>query len=365
MYTILSKWLGICPNAENRQQKNFKIKKSAVITRLKNNFIEKPSWYYSMSIAATWAGVGSLMVGIQMAQNFGIIPFLIWAFGNTMACIVFGIFAPIIPKIREVFRSKLMKYIVGLMCVFQVWLNLNGIHQTFIDTPLTGTFGLVLAYATAAFFIFLLFKNGMIRSIFTDNASWGVVYGVAFFLTIAAVIHSRGNMNILSWGLEPASINDGILKCILLIPGPFLYPYFFKILDYNENNEIGAKKINVRGAFIIGGLLFGAYLFFTFLLAWTYFNPVMNIIRAFLIFIIATSTISSFLYSIYVTFGRKVGLALNITLVGLWQLLIPMGVLGVWTLMASIRIYIVIGAIIIAIIWYFIERKKENVRGAK
>jgi len=354
MYTILKRRLGIRPNTANRQQN-----KTAVITRLKNNFIEKPSWYYSMSIAATWAGVGSLMVGIQMAQNFGIVPFLLWAFGNTMACIVFGIFAPIIPKVREVFKSKPMQYIVGFICVFQVWLNMNGIHNIFKDTPFTGTFGLVLAYATAAFFIFLLLKNGMIRSVLTDNASWAVVYGIAFLLTIGAIIYSRGNMNVLSWGFEPTNISQGARLCILLIPGPFLYPYFFKILDYNDENDIGARKINVRRAFIIGGLLFGAYLTFTFLLAWTHFSPVLNIIKAFLIFIIATSTVSSFLYSIYITFGRKFGLAVNIILVGLWQFLIPMGVLGVWTLMASIRIYIVIGAILFAIAWHFIKRKKK------
>jgi len=349
---------GIRPQTVTRQQG--KIKEPAVITRLKNKFIEKPSWYYSMSIAATWAGVGSLMVGIQMAQNYGIIPFLIWAFGNTMACIVFGIFAPMIPKVREVFRSKPMQYVVGLMCVFQVWLNLNGIHTIFKDTPMTGTFGLVLAYATAAFFIFLLFKNGMIRSIFTDNASWAVVYGVALLLTVGAIIHSRGSMNVLYFGLEPTNLKYGLRLCILLIPGPFLYPYFFKILDYNDSNDMGAKKINIRKAFVIGGLLFGAYLSFTFLLAWTHFNPVLNIIKAFLIFIIATSTVSSFLYSIYITFGRKLGLAVNVALVGLWQLLIPMGVLGVWTLMASIRIYIVIGAIVFAIIWHLISRRKVH-----
>jgi len=359
MYTILRKWLGLCPNASNSQQEKFILKEPAAITRLRNNFISKPSWYYSMSIAATWAGVGSLMVGIQMAQNYGILPFILWAFGNTMACIVFGIFAPMIPKVREVFRSKPMQYVVGLMCVFQVWLNLNGIHHIFRDTPMTGTFGLVLAYATAAFFIFLLFKNGMIRSVLTDNASWAAVYGVAFLLTVAAIIHSHGNMNALPLGLEPASMSHGARLCILLIPGPFLYPYFFKILDYNDENDIGAKKINIRKSFIIGGLLFGAYLTFTFLLAWTHFNPALNIIKAVLIFIIATSTVSSFLYSIYIIFGRKLGLAVNVTLVALWQFLIPMGVLGVWTLMASIRIYIVIGGILFAIAWHLIKRKKK------
>jgi hypothetical protein len=348
MYTILKDRHGENPAAGNRRR---------VFIHVKDNFIKKPSRYYSMSIAATWAGVGSLMVGTQMAQNFGIVPFLLWAFGNTMACIVFGIFAPIIPKIREVFRSRPMRRIVGIMCVFQVWLNMNGIHTIFRDTPMTETFGLVLAYTTAAFFIFLLFKNGMIRTVLTDNASWASVYGIGLLLTIGAIIYSRSNMNILSMGLDPAALKDGIQKCVLLIPGPFLYPYFFEILDYNDSNNSGVMKINMRRPFIAGGLLFSAYLAFIFLLAWTRFNPVLNIIKAFLIFLVAVSTVSSFLYSIYITFGRRLGLAVNIALVGLWQFLIPMGVLGVWTLMASIRIYIVIGAVLFAIGWRFIEKK--------
>jgi hypothetical protein len=312
-----------------------------------------------MSIAATWAGVGSLMVGIQMAQNYGIVPFLLWAFGNTMACIIFGIFAPMIPKVRDVFRSRPMHCIVGLMCVFQVWLNMNGIHTIFRDTPMTETFGLALAYITAVFFIYLLFKNGMIRTVLTDNASWAAVYGSALMLTVGAIIYSRGNMNILSIGLDAEAITDGVQKCLLLIPGPFLYPYFFEMLDYNDCNNAGVKKINIRRSFIVGGLLFGAYLIFIFLLAWTHFNPILNTIKAFLIFLIAISTVSSFLYSIYITFGKKLGLAVCITLVGLWQFLIPLGVLGVWTLMASIRIYIVIGAILFAIGWHIVETKKH------
>jgi hypothetical protein len=300
------------------------------------------------------------MVGMQMAQNFGIVPFLLWALGNTLACIVFGIFAPMIPKLREVFNSKPMYYLVGFMCIFQVWINLNGIYAVFADTPLTSTFGLILAYATAIFFIILLIRNGVIRSVLTDNGSWTLVYAGALLLTIGAIIYSRGNMIPLSLGLETANLMEGLERCILLIPGAFLYPYFFRLLDYNDGNEQGTKKINIRRSFIMGGCLFGAYLTFTFLLAWTHFSPVLNVIKALLIFIIAISTVSSFLFSIYITFGRKLGLAVNIATIGLWQLLIPMGVLGVWTLMASIRIYIVGGAILIAFAWHFIEKCRHR-----
>lgn len=327
-----------------------------MFSQLKDNFKNNPSLYYSMSIAATWAGVGSLMVGIQMARDYGIIPFLLWALGNTLACIVFGIFAPTIPKLRDVFRSKAMHYIVGSMCIFQVWLNMNGIQSIFNDTPLTGTFGMMLSYSVAIFFIFLLIRFGMIRNVLTDNASWIAVYVVAFVLTIASIIYSQGNMNILPWGLD--QIPAGIEKCVLLLPGAFLYPYFFEILDYNDHNEDGTKKIDIRRAFINGGLLFGAYLIFTFLLAWTNFGPVLNVVKAFLITLVAVSTVSSFLYSIYITFGRKLGIFINIATVASWQLLIPMGVLGVWTLMSSIRIFIVIGSILFSFAWYFLEKRK-------
>lgn len=324
---------------------------------IKERFKRNPSLYYAMSIAATWAGVGSLMNGITVARENGIVPFVIWAIGNTLACIVFGIFAPMIPRLRDVFRSKLMHVLVGFLCVFQVWLSMNGIQSIFAETILGGTFGMAVAYAFALLFLILLFRFGMIRNVLTDNMSWSSVYAVAIVLTIAAIAHSRGNMVQLPMGLEPQSMAAGIEKAVLLLPGAFLYPYFFEILDYNEQNADGTKRVNIRMAFTVGGLLFGAYLVFTFLLAWTNFSPVLNIVKAVLITLVAISTLSSFLYSVYLTFGRKVGLAINIASVALWQMLIPMGVMGVWMLMSRIRIYIVFAAILAAIVWHIADRR--------
>lgn len=332
--------------------------KEEIPVKLRDKFRARPSMFYAMSIAATWAGVGSLMNGITMVQEYGVVPFLIWALGNVLACVVFGIFAPMIPKLRDVFRSKPMRIIVGLMCVFQIWLNMNGIQAVFSETALTGTFGMILAYAAAVFFIFLLIRFGMIRNVLTDNASWAAVYGVALLLTVSAIIYSQGNMNVLAMGLNPADIGVGVNKGLLLLPGAFLYPYFFEILDYNDANADGTEKINVRRAFVMGGLLFGAYLIFTFLLAWTNFSPALNIVKAILITLIAVSTLSSFLYSVYITFGRKLGLAVNAASVALWQLLIPLGVMGAWTLMARVRIWIVAGAVITALGWNFVEKRK-------
>ena len=146
-----------------------------MFSKIKAHFKQNPTLYYAMSIAATWAGVGSLMNGITMVQDYGIAPFLVWALGNTLACVLFGIFAPKIPKLREVFRSKLMHIIVGFMCIFQIWLSMNGIQAIFETTILPANFGMYLAYALAAFFLILLIKFGMIRNVLTDNMSWSAV----------------------------------------------------------------------------------------------------------------------------------------------------------------------------------------------
>ena len=105
-------------------------------------------------------------------------------------------------------------------------------------------------------------------------------------------------------------------------------------------------------------MIFGVYLVFIFLMSLANFSPALNIVKAVLVTLIAISSLSSFQYSIYLTFGKKIGLALNVLTVALWQLLIPLGVMGAWTLMASIRIYIVAAAIIAAFAWHFHEKRQ-------
>ena len=325
---------------------------------IKEKFKANPKLYYALSICATWAGIGSLMNGVTMTQTYGVIPSVIWVLGNTVACILFGAVALKIPKVREVFGSKIMKWICGLMCVFQAWLSMNGMQTVFADTALGADFGMYTAYALAVIFLLILLKFGMIRNVLTDGAGWIIVYLLALGVTVAAAIHSRGSFNTIPMVKDAGSMGQGIWKAILLLPGPFTYPYFFEILNYNEKNEDGTQKVDVKGAFTLGGIFFGIYMAIIFLLAWTQFTPSLNIVKAILITIIGTSTLSSSMYSIYIAFGKKVGLAINAGLIALWSVLIPLGVMGMWTLMASVRIYFVCGAILFAICWNAREKRK-------
>lgn len=326
------------------------------------NFISKfktnPKLYYALSICATWAGIGSLMNGITMTQTYGVIPSLIWVLGNVLACIVFGLCAMKIPKVREVFCSRIMKWVCGIMCVFQAWLSMNGTQTVFADTSLGPEYGMIVAYMMAATFLVILLKYGMIRNVLTDGAGWIIVYILAVLVTVVAAIQSRGSYNAIPMIADGDSMRQGIWKAILLLPGPFTYPYFFEILNYNDQNGDGTHKVNVKQAFALGGIFFGIYMAIIFPLAWVKFSPVLNIIKAVLITIIGASTLSSSMYSIYIAFGKKVGLAVNAGLIVGWAYLMPLGVMGMWTLMASVRIYFVAAGIIFAICWYLAEKRK-------
>lgn len=330
-----------------------------MFSKITRKFKSNPTLYYALSICATWAGIGSLMNGVTMTQTYGVFPSLIWVLGNVLACILFGAVALKIPKVREVFCSKVMRWICGLMCVFQAWLSMNGTQTVFADTVLGKDFGMIVAYAMAALFLIILLRYGMIRNVLTDGFGWIIVYLLALGVTIAAMLHSRGGYNAIPMIADADSMRTGIWKAILLLPGPFTYPYFFEILNYNDRNDDGTQRVNVRRAFTLGGIFFGIYMAIIFLLAWAQFTPALNLVKAFLITIIGASTLSSSMYSIYIAFGKKLGLIINASLIALWAVLIPLGVMGMWTLMASVRIYFVGAGILFAICWHLFERRKK------
>ena len=103
-------------------------------------------------------------------------------------------------------------------------------------------------------------------------------------------------------------------------------------------------------AFINGGIGFGVYLLFAFSLIFTTASPVLNVCKAVLLSALAISTLSTFIYSEFAVFGQKVGLAINVFALLFWIAVAPLGVMGVWTLMAESRVYLVVAMLVAAVI---------------
>lgn len=324
--------------------------------KISEKFKKNPSLFYSMSIAATWAGAGSFIVGTQVAQTAGLLPWLLWALGNSLTCIVFGIIATKFKTVREVAGSKPMKILMGLMAIFQVWVNMGGIHEMLAPTVIGPTVSYIIVYGLAIFFLILYLKKSTYRNVMTDNGSWGIVYGLIFLIVIISLI-SNGFKGI-PVGFNAPEIKAKGWTCVTLMFGGFFYPTFWELLDYNDENNGEAEKINIRRSFINGGLLFGFYLLFVLLGACTEYSSSLNLVKGILVSLVAISSLSSFIYAITIDFGKKIGFAINVLTFALWKVLVPMGIMGIWMLMQDVRIWMVWGMLLISFIVYIIKRKK-------
>lgn len=323
-------------------------------------FVEKfksnPSLGYALGVSATWAGAGSLIVGMAMVQNYGLIPFLLWAFGNIMACIVFGLVAHRYPYVRKVFTSDIAKLVIGFMCIFQLWVNMSGIHDSLL--VINSSVALVTTYIVAIGFVLIFLKDAMLRNILTDGVGWRVVYVLIFALMVIAFICN--GINVPSLGMDSEGLTQGFSKCIALIPGAFFYPCFWALFDYNEQNKDNVEPVDMQKCFVMGGLLFGLYLAFVLMLGITSFTPALEVLKGILLAIIALSSLTSFIYSINLSFGKKKGIFINgFAIVG-WYFLIPMGVMGIWTMMANLRLVMVLTGFAIAIAWKLYDDRKAK-----
>ena len=313
--------------------------------RFKNN----PTFYYGLTICASWAGVGSLLNSITMTQTYGIVPSLIWSAANIIACILFGWTVHKLPTLREVIRTKVARYSLSVIAIFNIWLNMTGIQTVFSETTIGVEGGTILAYAVAITFVVLLLWRGMIRNILTDGASWIAVYFLIFVITILAYANSGGEFNSASWGLNSEAIGIGFHKALLLLSGPFIYIYFYEMIEYNDSNIDGTNRVNMQKAFTLGGLLFGLYMIFAFSLAFVKFPPALSFLKAILISLIAISTLSTFIFSIYLVFGRKLGLIIDVIAISTWSMVSNLGVMGIWTVGATVRSYLAVMFILVAI----------------
>lgn len=322
---------------------------------MKNKFKENPSFYYSMSIAATWAGAGSFIIGTRIAQTDGIFPWLLWALGNTLCCIVFGLLANSFPKLRAVAKSKPVQYIMGFMCIFQIWLNMNGIYEMLSTTIIGSRATYLIVYIVSAFFILFYLKKATFRNVAIDNVSWFAVYGLIAALVIYSMF-SEG-LHPIPAIIEPTVMKHNAWMCFTLAFGAFFYPTFWELLDYNEANDEGASKVNMRRAFVNGGLLFGFYLLFVLAGAFTSYSPAVNLLKGVLVSLVAVSSLTSFLHGAMINFGKRAGVIIDVAAVACWKLLVPMGVMGVWTIMQNVRIWMVMAMFAVALIWHVPERR--------
>lgn len=255
-----------------------------------------------------------------------------------------------------------MFYFIGLLTLFQTWTQMSGIYEIFGDTPIGTKGGMIIVYVTCVAFLIMLLKDGMIRNVLSDGFSWVVVYGLLAVVVVAALVYTGGAFAAIDPGVNVAGIKAGVYNGLLLLPGPFACPYYYSLFEYNDGNTDGTRHGDMKKAFVLAGVMFGIYMVLAALLTWVRFSPMLNVMKAILITIIAISSLSTYLYCEYLAFGKKFGFALDVLTVASWQILIPLGVMGIWQLMSTIRIYVVVAAVLFSIVLDLVSDRKEAAR---
>lgn len=325
---------------------------NSLVRKFKGN----PTWFYAFSICATWAGAGSLIVGADTAQTMGVIPFLLWGLGNALSCVFFGLCVSKFKWLENIFTSEIYKVILIVISVLQVWLQMSAINDSL--STVSPTFAIAVTYAVCIAFLLYYITGGMIRNVLTDGCGWMIVYGLIFTIAIVSIL--TNGVHAPEAGLTAAGIENGVRRFFTLLIGPFFYPYFWSLIKYNDGNADDTNQTNMKKAFALGGLVFGIYLCFVFLVALTTLSPAMEIVKGVLLAIIASSTLTSFIFSILNMYNKKIGCAVNVLAFIGWKFLIPLGVMGIWNILQDSRFMILVVSIIVYLIWRRFNAEKEK-----
>lgn len=308
---------------------------------------------YAMSLAASWAWGTSLIVGMELIQSRGIVPFIIWATANSMALPLFGFLAFRIPNLQKVIESKPVTVFTTIVSVFCLWIQMNAIFQQIMvltqDKYSTVTkVGIVLGFIAMSF---LLNKNGIVKSMIMDNPLWYFCYVVLLIILAVGIIQGNNTLPIVLCK-KSDDINWAINSCFILFSGPFMC-----IQNWQFAKVLKPKKM--LSSHYIAGILFAIYMAFVGILGSIEFNGAMLVLMILVVLAVALSTGDAAIVGMQEIAGEKVGLALSIVSSLFWPFVIPLGVMGLWTTMGNTRKFVVLICIIIAIGLYFRDRKKE------
>lgn len=326
-------------------------KKSA--NKIMKKFFKDSTFFYAMSLAASWAWGTSLVVGMETVQTKGFIPFLIWAIANSLAIPLFGFISYRIPNLEKVVNSKIVMVFTSIVSVFCLWIQLNAIYQYLCNLEfMTNLIAKIISISIMLIMTIALYKDGLKKSIFLDNPLWLLCYGFLFVLMVFGFVGNVERYSIVAY-TDKSQIRWALNSCLILFSGPIMC-----IQNWQMAEKL--KKENKMKAHYVAGGLFALYMTFVGILANFKFNGVMNVILILIVLCVSLSTADAAIVGIQKIAKKKWGTIIALLAIACWNWVIPMGVMGLWTTMGNMRKYVAAICIIVAVIMYFIQKKNKS-----
>ena len=135
--------------------------------------IEKKDFFkIGCSSAASWAWGTSLIMGQQIAQQKGLIAWIIWAVCNSLTLALLGFLFNKKVITKELCEKKEVKIIALIIQLFCLLVQLNFINQQFLLITGSKIGAYLITIAIGFFFTLIVYKKGLPTSIKTDVGQW-------------------------------------------------------------------------------------------------------------------------------------------------------------------------------------------------
>lgn len=297
--------------------------------------MKKSFWRIGFSGAASWAWGTSLIMGQQIAQEKGLIAWIIWAVCNSLTLALLGwlynknIITP------EVYNRKEVKAIALIIQLFCLLVQLNFINQQFLKILNNPTIAYLITMVIGFVFTLMVFKKGLPMSVNTDIIQW-----LLAIVSIIAIVIIGIVTNVPKQIFEQTSSSGvlwGVWSGLILFAGP--------IGDVQHWQRVSADTS--KKAYYLAAGLFAMYMGLILCMALFEFSKLMNIVLLITVLCITTSTIDSIAVATHEIKNKKVGTLVSLLMCVAWGLFVRIGMIDLWSSFGVIRFSFAVGILIL------------------
>lgn len=287
------------------------------------------------SSAASWAWGTSLIMGQQIAQEKGIVAWIIWAVCNSLTLALLGFLYNKGKISREIFNRKGVKIVALIIQLFCLLVQLNFINQQFLKITGNPIAAYLITIAIGFFFTLIVYKKGLPTSIKTDVGQWaGAIISIIAIIIVGIV--TKAPMQTFAQ-TSSSGVLWGIWSGLILFAGPI-----GDVQHWQRAEADSSKK-----AYYLGAFLFGLYMLLILGMAFFEFTLPMNIILLCAVLCVTTSTIDSIAVGLHELGNKKIGTGVALGLCIAWGLFVEMGMIQLWSSFGVIRFAFAVGILLL------------------
>lgn len=297
--------------------------------------MKKEMFKIGSSGAASWAWGTSLIMGQQIAQEKGLIAWIIWAVCNTLTLALFGWLTNKKKITPEIYERKGVKVIALIIQLFCLLVQLNFINQQFTLITGNSTLAYLITIAIGFFFTLIVYKKGLPTSIKTDVGQWlGAI--VSIIVIIAVGLLTNAPLQTFA-STSYSGVLWGIWSGLILFAGPI------GDVQHWQRAEVDKSK---KG-YYTGAVLFGMYMLLILGMAFFKFTPLMNAILLIAVLCVTTSTIDSIAVALHKIGDKRIGTGVALALCVGFGLFVEMGMIQLWSSFGVIRFAFAVGILLL------------------